>query len=53
MLVGFDDKTANAVCTFAYCSGDVEKKENILLFRGITPVQIITICFIVSKYLFN
>ncbi|XP_065837888.1 inosine triphosphate pyrophosphatase-like [Oscarella lobularis] len=41
MLVGFDDKTANAVCTFAYCSGDVEKKENILLFRGITPGSIV------------
>ena len=38
LLVGFDDKTANAVCTFAYSTGN--PSDEIVLFKGITPVSI-------------
>ncbi|XP_045129700.1 inosine triphosphate pyrophosphatase-like [Portunus trituberculatus] len=34
MLAGFEDKSAEAVCTFAYSSGD--SKEEVLLFHGKT-----------------
>jgi inosine triphosphate pyrophosphatase len=36
MLVGFESKTAKAVCTMAYCAGpDTEP----ILFQGITTVS--------------
>ena len=39
MLSGFDDKTANAVCIFAYSDGEPES--NIELFIGKTPGTIV------------
>ncbi|XP_044752138.1 inosine triphosphate pyrophosphatase [Coccinella septempunctata] len=39
LLAGFEDKTAQAVCTFAYHSG-VESEE-VLLFKGITNGEIV------------
>jgi len=36
MLVGFEDKSAYALCTFAYCAGDGEKP---LIFSGRTEVS--------------
>ncbi|XP_062510582.1 inosine triphosphate pyrophosphatase-like [Corticium candelabrum] len=39
LLVGFDDKTANAVCTFAYSTGN--PSDEIVLFKGITPGRIV------------
>ncbi|XP_069823715.1 inosine triphosphate pyrophosphatase [Dendropsophus ebraccatus] len=40
MLAGFEDKSAFALCTFAYSSGEPE--EPVLLFRGKTPGQIVS-----------
>lgn len=40
MLSGFEDKTATAICTFAYYSG--EKDDEVLLFHGKTPGQIVS-----------
>jgi len=39
LLHGFEDKTAEAVCTFAYSSGNPE--DEILLFHGRTPGSIV------------
>lgn len=39
MLSGFEDKTANAMCIFAYCSG--EKDAKVELFIGKTPGTIV------------
>jgi hypothetical protein len=38
MLADWDDKSAFALCTFAYSSGI--KDDPIILFRGKTPVSI-------------
>ena len=38
MLVGFEDKTAYALCTFSYTSGPGEE---IHVFRGETPGRIV------------
>lgn len=38
MLAGFDDKTATAVCTFAYSSGE---NDDVLLFQGKTEGKIV------------
>lgn len=40
MLSGFDDKTADAVCIFAYSSGD--PNDEIQLFEGRTPGKIVS-----------
>ena len=37
LLAAYEDKSAEAVCTFAYSSGD--PKGSILLFKGVTPVR--------------
>ena len=37
LLAAYEDKSAEAVCTFAYGSGD--PKDSILLFKGVTPVR--------------
>lgn len=39
LLAGFEDKSAYAMCTFAYSSGNPE--DEILLFVGKTPGQIV------------
>lgn len=39
MLAGFEDKTAYALCTLAYSSG--EKDSEVILFRGRTDGQIV------------
>jgi len=39
MLVGFEDKTAYALCTFAYCSGSVDEEP--VVFSGRTPGRIV------------
>ena len=39
LLAAFEDKTAKAVCTFAYSSGD--PKDEVKLFRGITEGRIV------------
>ena len=36
LLAGFEDKSAWALCTFAFCAG---KQEPVQLFRGITEVE--------------
>lgn len=36
MLAGFDDKTAEAVCTFAYCGGPGQEPT---IFQGRTEVS--------------
>ncbi|GBP70603.1 Inosine triphosphate pyrophosphatase [Eumeta japonica] len=38
LLTGWDDKSAEAVCTFAYCSGDYE---DVILFEGKTQGTIV------------
>lgn len=38
MLAGFEDKSATAVCTFAYSSGE---NDEVLLFQGKTEGQIV------------
>lgn len=38
MLAGWEDKSAQAVCTFAYCSGDPEQ---VVLYKGITEGDIV------------
>ncbi|XP_017887376.1 inosine triphosphate pyrophosphatase isoform X2 [Ceratina calcarata] len=40
MLHGWEDKTAEAVCTFAYCPGEPE--DSILLFQGRTQGTIVS-----------
>ena len=39
MLVGFDDKSATAISTIAYCSG--ENDDEVLLFQGRTQGTIV------------
>ncbi|KAL3281558.1 hypothetical protein HHI36_004766 [Cryptolaemus montrouzieri] len=39
LLIGFEDKTAQAVCTFAYHSG-IEGEE-VILFKGVTDGEIV------------
>ncbi|ESO00752.1 hypothetical protein HELRODRAFT_185734 [Helobdella robusta] len=39
MLAGFDDKTAEAVCTFAYHSG--QPCDKVMLFKGVTKGRIV------------
>ena len=39
LLHGFDDKTATAVCTFAYCDGS--SASDVLLFHGKTEGKIV------------
>lgn len=39
MLAGFDDKSAYALCTFAYCSGVAGEKP--VVFSGRTPGVIV------------
>uniref|UniRef100_UPI00358E3AD8 inosine triphosphate pyrophosphatase n=1 Tax=Myxine glutinosa TaxID=7769 RepID=UPI00358E3AD8 len=39
LLAAFDDKSARAVCTFAYSSG--RKDDPVILFRGETPGKIV------------
>jgi len=39
MLDGWEDKSAEAVCTFAYCSGEVDA--DVLLFQGRTQGTIV------------
>ena len=39
MLAGFEDKSAYALCTFAYSTGD--PKDEILLFKGKTDGKIV------------
>ncbi|KAK3887485.1 hypothetical protein Pcinc_008398 [Petrolisthes cinctipes] len=39
LLAGFEDKSAEAVCTFAFSSGD--SKEEVMLFHGRTPGTIV------------
>lgn len=38
MLQGFDDKSAEAICTFAYCAGPGQEA---LLFEGKTQGRIV------------
>lgn len=38
MLAGYEDKSAKAVCTFAYCKGPGEEP---ILFQGITEGKIV------------
>nr|XP_021182818.2 inosine triphosphate pyrophosphatase [Helicoverpa armigera]XP_049706521.1 inosine triphosphate pyrophosphatase-like [Helicoverpa armigera] len=40
MLTGWEDKSAKAVCTFAYCSGNFEDLD-VKLFQGITQGTIV------------
>ncbi|XP_068095999.1 inosine triphosphate pyrophosphatase isoform X1 [Hyperolius riggenbachi] len=40
MLAGFEDKSAFALCTFAYSSGNLD--EPVLLFKGKTPGHIVS-----------
>ena len=39
MLAGFEDKTAYAICTFAYSTGNPD--DEIILFPGRTPGKIV------------
>ncbi|XP_069358636.1 inosine triphosphate pyrophosphatase [Maniola hyperantus] len=41
MLTGWEDKSAEAVCTFAYCSGFSDDSE-VVLFQGITKGEIVS-----------
>lgn len=38
LLTGWEDKSAEAICTFAYCSGDCE---DVILFQGITKGTVV------------
>jgi inosine triphosphate pyrophosphatase len=38
LLAGFDDKSAQAVCTFAYCAGPGDKP---VLFQGRTDGKLV------------
>lgn len=40
LLTGWEDKSAEAVCTFAYCAGKCEDL-NVVLFQGITKGKIV------------
>lgn len=40
LLTGWEDKSAEAVCTFAYCEGSCEDSD-VILFQGITKGQIV------------
>lgn len=40
LLTGWEDKSAEAVCTFAYCTGNCEDL-NVILFQGITKGKIV------------
>ncbi|KAI8427565.1 hypothetical protein MSG28_002072 [Choristoneura fumiferana] len=40
MLTGWEDKSAQAVCTFAFCSGENEDLD-VILFQGITKGKIV------------
>ena len=48
LLAGFEDKSAWALCTFAFTGG---KDEPVELFRGITQVSI-SLCLTASVYVF-
>lgn len=39
LLNGWDDKSAQAICTFAYCEGN--EQDQVLLFQGITKGKIV------------
>ncbi|XP_018496665.1 inosine triphosphate pyrophosphatase [Galendromus occidentalis] len=39
LLAGFEDKTAEAVCTFAYCESE---ESGVRLFRGVTEGEIVS-----------
>lgn len=41
LLTGWEDKSAEAVCTFAYCSGNCEVLD-VIVFQGITKGTIVT-----------
>ncbi|XP_052747182.1 inosine triphosphate pyrophosphatase [Bicyclus anynana] len=41
MLDGWDDKSAEAVCTFAYCSGSNDSSQ-VIIFQGITKGTIVS-----------
>lgn len=40
LLCGWEDKSAEAVCTFAYCTGNCEDLD-VILFQGRTPGKIV------------
>lgn len=40
LLHGFEDKSAQAICTLAYCSGESENEE-VILFQGVTQGDIV------------
>ncbi|XP_013200583.1 inosine triphosphate pyrophosphatase [Amyelois transitella] len=43
LLAGWEDKSAEAVCTFAYCDGESHCEDlDVLLFQGITAGKIVT-----------
>lgn len=46
MLDGFEDRTAEAVCTFAFCQGPGAKP---ILFQGRTKARIIRQCILNSN----
>ncbi len=52
LLAGFEDKSAWALCTFAFCAG---KDEPVQLFRGRTEVSMFIYCLIraMVKWLFH
>ncbi|XP_026738462.1 inosine triphosphate pyrophosphatase [Trichoplusia ni] len=41
LLTGWEDKTAKAVCTFAYCDANNENLD-VMLFQGVTNGQIVS-----------
>ncbi|CAG9784599.1 unnamed protein product [Diatraea saccharalis] len=40
LLTGWEDKSAEAICTFAYCTGNCEDLD-VILFQGITKGKIV------------
>ena len=48
LLTGWEDKSAYALCTFAYSSGDPDDK--VLLFRGKTLVRLINSYYEKAKH---
>lgn len=47
LLVGFEDKSAESVCTFAYSEGPGHEP---IIFQGRTDVRI---CFLIKQYIAN
>lgn len=47
LLVGFEDKSAESVCTFAYSEGPGHEP---IIFQGRTDVGI---CFLIKQYIAN